>query len=77
MSSFVNGSSANIKVSKTHIPKMVQLWGTVAHEIPTIVNILSNVCENRTHISRDLGKTFPGIDMFNKKYLIMFNKQFL
>ena len=54
---FPNGSSANIKFSKTQFSKIVQLGG-VLRNIPIFQNILSSVAKERTNLARDLGKKF-------------------
>ena len=54
---FPNGSSANIKFSKTQFSKIVQLGG-VLRDIPIFQNILSRVAKEGTNLARDLGKKF-------------------
>ena len=49
---FENGSSANIKLSKTQLLKMIQLGGVI-RDIPLFGNILSNVAIKGTDIARD------------------------
>ena len=49
---FANGSSANIKFSKTQLSKIVQLGG-VHHDIPIFGNILSCVANEGTDIARN------------------------
>ena len=67
---FANGSSANIKFSKTQLSKIVQLGG-VLRDIPIFGNILSIAAIRRTDIARYLRKTFLDrqIDRFNKEYI--------
>ena len=49
---FKNGSSANIKFSKTHLSKIVQL-GEVLRGIPISGNILSSVAKKGAHVARN------------------------
>ena len=68
---FANGSSANIKFSKTQLSKIVQLGG-VLRDIPIFGNILSSVAIKGTDIARNLEeKKFlhKQIDRLNKEYI--------
>ena len=68
---FANGSSANIKLSKTQLSKIVQLGGVLG-DIPIFGNILSSVAEKGTDIARNLGKKIldKQIDRVNKEYIL-------
>ena len=67
---FANGSSANLKFSKTQLSKIVLLGG-VLHDIPIFGNVLSGIAKKGTDITRNLGKKFldKQIDRFNKEYI--------
>ena len=67
---FANGLSANIKFSKSQLPKIVQLEGVLCY-IPIFGNILSSVAKKGTDIARNLGKKLldKQIDRFNKEYI--------
>ena len=67
---FANGLSANIKFSKSQLPKIVRLEGVLCY-IPIFGNILSSVAKKRTDIARNLGKKLldKQIDRFNKEYI--------
>ena len=68
---FANGSSANIKLSKTQLSKIVQLGGVLG-DIPIFGNILSSVAEKGTDIARNLGEKIldKQIDRVNKEYIL-------
>ena len=67
---FANGSSANIKISKTRSSKFIQLGGRL-RDIPTFGNIISSVAKKGADIARDLGNNLldKQIDRFNKEYI--------
>ena len=67
---FANGSSTNIKFSKTQLSKIVQL-GRVLRNIPIFGNILSSVVKKGVDLARASGKIFldKQIDRFNKNYI--------
>ena len=67
---FANGSSVNIKFSKTQMSKIEQLGG-VLRGIPIFGNILSSLAKKATDIARNLAKNFidKQIDRFNKEYI--------
>ena len=50
---FANGSSANMKFSKTYLSKLVQL-GRVIPDIPVFEKILSSEAKKRIDIARTL-----------------------
>ena len=68
---FANGSSANIKLSKTQLSKIVQLGGVLG-DITIFGNILSSVAEKGTDIARNLGEKIldKQIDRVNKEYIL-------
>ena len=68
---FANGSSVNIKLSKTQLSKIVQLGGVLG-DIPIFGNILSSVAEKGTDIARNLGEKIldKQIDRVNKEYIL-------
>ena len=55
---FTNGSSANIKFSKTQLSKMIQSGGVIC-DIPIFGHISLRVAKKGTDIARDLGKDIP------------------
>ena len=56
---FANGSSTNIKFSKTQLSKIkIEKVGRVLRDIPIFGNILSSVAKPRTNLARYLGKVF-------------------
>ena len=54
---FANGLSANIRLPKTQLSKMVQLGGVI-RDIHVLGNILLSVTKEGTDIARGLGKNF-------------------
>ena len=68
--SFANGSSANIKFSKTQLPKTKQSGGVIC-DIPVFGSILPSVAKKGTDTARNLGKNFldKQIDKVNKEYI--------
>ena len=67
---FENGSSANIKFSKTKLSKMIQSIGVI-HGTPIFVNILLSVAKKGTDLAKSLIKDFldKQVDKLNKEYI--------
>ena len=67
----MNGSSVNIKFSKTQLSKMIYSGGVVIPDIHIFGNILSNVAKKETDVARNLGKDFLNkqVDKFSKEYI--------
>ena len=67
---FANGSSANIKFSKTQLSKIVYSGG-VLWDMPVLGNILSSMAKKGTVIAKNLEKKIldKQMDQFNQEYI--------